>query len=288
MRIRRAIASGAVGLATISLACLLTVAGGGRRNSSPDSKSDSLADLESRISNLESIDEPLTIVDRQGKKIFSVGAAANDSSFATLFNSNEQGVATMGATSDGGYFSVRNEDGSRRARLSADTTWVGLSINELIEETITEEGRTRVATRDVTRIELGRRPTGSYALRFPTKTGELIAGIGESPAGSGAMIVGDASGGKRASLSVGSDGKGLIIIFNAAGVAIAALGEATGNTGGEFALGDSAGSPRVKMGTNDNRYGVVMALPRGMPYVPKSGLPGSYMLGCAGGASCVP
>jgi len=288
MRIRKAIAFGAAGLATTSLACLLTVARGARNTSPPESKSDSLADLESRITTLESIDEPFTVFDRQGKRIFSVGAASNDSSFATLFNSNGQGVATMGATSDGGYFSVRNEDGSRRARLSADTTWAGLSINELIEETVTEEGQTRVVPRDVSRIELGRRPTGSYALRFPTKTGELIAGIGESPAGSGAMIVGDASGGKRASQSVGSDGKGLIIIFNATGVAIAAMGEATGNTGGEFAIADSAGAPRVKMGTNGNRYGVVMALPTGLPYVPKSGLPGSYMLGCAGGASCVP
>ena len=194
----------------------------------------------------------------------------------------------MGATSDGGYFFVRNEDSSRHARLSADPMEAGLRINEVITEPITEQGQTRAVERDVPRIELGRRPPGSYALRFPTKTGELIAGIGESPAGSGAMIVGDASGGKRASLSVGADGKGLIIIFNSAGVAIAALGEAPGNTGGEFALGDSAGSPRVKMGTNGNRYGEVQALPRGLPYVPKAGLPGSYMLGCAGGGSCVP
>ena len=42
------------------------------------------------------------------------------------------------------------------------------------------------------------------------------------------------------------------------------------------------------MGTNGNRYGVVMALPQGLPYVPKSGLPGSYMLGCAPGPACVP
>jgi hypothetical protein len=53
-------------------------------------------------------------------------------------------------------------------------------------------------------------------------------------------------------------------------------------------LTDANSKATVMMKTNNNRYGVVMALPPGFPYVPKSGLPGSYILGCAGGPSCVP
>jgi hypothetical protein len=287
--VRRIVAIAAISLAVaLLLTGALSVATGRKIPQPSNSEPDSLAALERRIGNLESTQEPFMVVDRQGKKIFSVDSTGI-SSAASVFNSNERSVVTMGATAaDGGYLSVRSEDGPRHAQLSAESSWAGLSINELITETITEQGQTRQVTRDIPRIELGKRPTGGYALRFPTKSGDLIAGIGESAAGSGAIIVGDADGGKRAQMSVGSDGKGLIIIFNAKGFAIAALGEAPGNSGGGLAIGDSAGSPRVKMGTNDNRYGEVQALPRGLPYVPKSGLPGSYMLGCAGGGSCVP
>ena len=124
-------------------------------------------------------------------------------------------------------------------------------------------------------------------MTFPGKSGEPIAGIGESKAGSGALVVGDTQGSKRASMSVG-ESKGVIAVFNGAGNAIVALGEAVGNTGGALAIGDANSEPRVKMGTNDNRYGVVMTFPVGLPYVPRSGLPGSYFLGCAGGSACVP
>ena len=56
-----------------------------------------------------------------------------------------------------------------------------------------------------------------------------------------------------------------------------------------LAIANSAKDPVVKMGVNDNRYGVVLTGPRaGFPLVPRSGLPGSYILGCAGGSSCKP
>jgi hypothetical protein len=51
--------------------------------------------------------------------------------------------------------------------------------------------------------------------------------------------------------------------------------------------GDSA----VKMGHVEHRYGIVLAGPvLGLPLVPKSGLPGSYFMGCAGEAppACAP
>ena len=86
---------------------------------------------------------------------------------------------------------------------------------------------------------------------------------------------------------VDDTGGGLFAIFNASAKPVAVLGQAA-NSGGLLAIGDAKSEPRVKMGTKDNRYGVVLTFPLGLPYVPKSGLPGTFMLGCAGGPSCVP
>jgi hypothetical protein len=56
-------------------------------------------------------------------------------------------------------------------------------------------------------------------------------------------------------------------------------------------LGLADGNAAVRMGHNGNRYGIVLAGPvLGLPLVPRSGLPGSYFMGCAGGErpACVP
>ena len=283
MRLRQVIVLGSAGLAAISLACFFAVAADHKNDSPPDAGS--IEDLERRISTLENV-EPFVVVDRQGKKIFQVTSVGSASS-ATVFNASEQGVATMGATTDGGYFFVRTADGSNSARLIAEPQWTGLRASELVTEPETKDGKTEQVTHDVARFELGGASGGNYALKFPS-AGGIVAGIGESKAGTGAVVVGNSQGQKRAAIFVGDDNKGLVGIYNAAGNAIVSFGEASGNTGGALVLGDATSDPKVKMGTNDNRYGVVMALPPGFPYVPKSGLPGSYMLGCAGGSACVP
>ena len=290
---RKTVAIGTASLAVLLLVTWLVAVVAGQKKVPPPSKSDPLADLEQRISKLEKVG-PFTVVDNQDRPIFTVTSTAGASA-ATVFDSNRVGVATMGATTDGGYFLARSGDGSTTARMSVeranmsvkDKTWAGLRLNELITETVTEQGVTHQVKQDVARLELGRKAAGNYSLTFPGKSGEPIAGIGESKAGSGALVVGDTQGSKRASVSVG-ESKGVIAVFNGAGNAIVALGEAVGNTGGALAIGDANSEPRVKMGTNDNRYGVVMTFPVGLPYVPRSGLPGSYFLGCAGGSACVP
>jgi hypothetical protein len=89
-------------------------------------------------------------------------------------------------------------------------------------------------------------------------------------------------------MQVGQDGKGIIGLFNQDNKAILTFGEAVGNTGGSLAIGDAGSEPMVKMGSNDNRYGVAVTFPVGFPYVPRSGLPGSYFLGCSvGSKTCV-
>ena len=61
--------------------------------------------------------------------------------------------------------------------------------------------------------------------------------------------------------------------------------------GGMFGLDDTRGNAAIKMGHNGNRYGIVLAGPKlGFPLIPKSGLPGSYFMGCATAVrpACVP
>jgi hypothetical protein len=76
-------------------------------------------------------------------------------------------------------------------------------------------------------------------------------------------------------------------VFNASSNAIASLRQAQGGGPGMFILGDASGREAVRMTVNDNRYGAVVAGPTlGFPYVPASGVLGSYFFGCAGGDRC--
>jgi hypothetical protein len=281
--LKRIIAVGAVGFALVLTVTWLREAAAKRARGSSNSESDELADLERRVINLET-GELFTVVDRPGdgaKKLFSI-TSTNSASTATVYDSAEAGVVSMVATADGGYFTTLKSGASERYVLGADdSTLAGLRFIE------SATGVGALTTGERARIELGRQKSGNEGLAFPAGSGEVV-GIGESKAGTGLMLVGDKEGNRKATFMTGTDRKGMIGIFNG-DKAILAFGEATGNTGGLLAIGDAKGEPRVKMGTNDNRYGVVMALPKGLPYVPKSGLPGSYMLGCAGGPpACVP
>lgn len=282
--LKRIIAVGAVGFALVLTVTWLGKAAARRAGASSNSESDELADLERRVTKLEAGDL-FTVVDRPGqgaKKLFSV-TSTNSSSTAILYDSGETGVASMVATADGGYFNALGATGAVRYALGADdATLAGLRFIESAAGLGAE-----ISSAEQAHIELGRQKSGNYGLGFPSGSGEL-AGIGESKAGTGLILVGDSEGNKRATIMTGTGGKGMIGIFNGDN-AVLAFGEATGNSGGLLAIGNAGTEPRVKMGTNDNRYGVVMALPRGLPYVPKSGLPGSFMLGCAGGPpACAP
>jgi hypothetical protein len=139
----------------------------------------------------------------------------------------------------------------------------------------------------VKRIEFGKQQAGNFSLRFPGVNGPPLAAIGESQAGSGALVVGDVWGRPKALMSV-PDGKGSITIRNGNDAPVLAMTE--GSTGaGLFVIGDAQSEPMVKFSVTEERYGAVLTGPvAGFPMVPGSGMPGSYILGCAGGASCGP
>ncbi|HTT24838.1 MAG TPA: hypothetical protein VMG82_38340 [Candidatus Sulfotelmatobacter sp.] len=230
---------------------------------SNQSPSDPLDAIERRIAELEKT-SVFEVVDHQGRVILSIGPGRMQ-----LYNPSGTVVAAMGATAYGGAFAARSSDGKVTTSISALNSRLDL----------------RIAEGDFTWLDVGRQEAGNYSLKIPMSD-KVIAGIGESKAGTGAIVIGDGSGRPRAAMEVNA-GKGSFDIFNADGHGIASLTE-SGNGGGLLVLTDAASNAKVMMKSNDNRYGVVMAFPPKLLYLPKSGFPASYMLGCAAGPACTP
>jgi hypothetical protein len=229
---------------------------------SPESV-DLLGKLEARAKALEN--GPLfEVVNKEGRAILQIFRG-----IVRMRGPAGEAFAEMRATDSGGFVTARGL-GSHEASMGVSGDVGGLLL--------TEGGQRRA--------DFGRQPAGNYSLRVLGPV-DVAAAIGESRAGTGALVIGDPDGRPRAVMTV-VDGKGSVRIQNAQGEAVVGLTEgATG--GGLLAIGDATSEPMVKFGVNQDRYGVVLAGPvAGFPLVPGSGLPGSYILGCAGGDACSP
>jgi hypothetical protein len=229
----------------------------------PSPDSDSLAALERRVDKLR-VSPMFEVVDTEGNVIFTVAPGR-----VRLIDDRLTAVQ-MSATADGGVFTARSRDESRVVTVGTSAEHAGLAIAE----------------DDIERVDLGLQPAGNYALRIMSPTGAAVAGIGESRGGSGAAVAADTGGRTRASITV--DGGGVFGVFNPGGTAIVSLRQSRA-ANGFLSVGDASGREVAKMVVNDNRYGVVITGPVvGFPLVTGSGLPGSYILGCARGPSCIP
>src|SRR5262249_28114720 len=147
---------------------------------------------------------------------------------------------------DEGVFAARSPDGGLLTQLGMPDAAPRFWIEE----------------RGITRLQMGQGGSGSagrYSLKIPALGGSgLAAGIGESADGAGAVLIGDRVGKIKASMT--ADGRGMVGVSNASGTAIVALTE--GETGGGLlTIGGADGTPMVKMGVKDNRYGIVLAGP---------------------------
>jgi len=224
-----------------------------------------VADLEQRIDALH-VSPLLTVIDQQKRPMMTVQPGA-----LVVYDENGAPVATMRAHADGGSITATSSSGLS-AILGALSTEAGLQISE----------------QSVLRLRMTGQAGGTYALAVPAlgASGD-IAGIGESKASSGAIVAASPSGAVKASMTV-ADGKGVVGIFNSTGLSVLSLTEGA-SAGGLLALGNAQSAPTLKMGVKNNRYGVVLTGPRaGFPLVTGSGLPGSYILGCAPGPACEP
>lgn len=224
-----------------------------------------LAELEKRIRDLESTSYFEVVSQRTQKTIFRVGPGG-----ARFFNEAGVPVAALGTTNSGGFFTGRSTAGAE-ASIGASGRRAGV----------------RIVESGLTRAELGT-DAGPFALRFAGGNG-LIAGIGESRAGSGALIVGTVAGVSEGSIVV-SDSRALVSLTNDAGPGGSVFAEARIG-GGLLDVAMAGGQSAVKMGHNGQRYGIVLAGPvLGVPYVPRTGVAGSYFVGCASGEkpACLP
>ena len=224
-----------------------------------------LADLEQRIRNLENTSYFEVVSQKTEKTIFRVGPGG-----ARFFNEAGIAVAAIGTTEVGGFFTGRSTSGAE-ASIGASGLRAGV----------------RIGDSGLTRTDLGT-DAGPFGLRFPGGNG-LIAGLGESRAGSGAVVVGTIAGVSQGSIVV-SDSRPMVSLTKDAGPGSMAFAEATIG-GGFLHVVMAGGQSAVKMGNNGGRYGIVLTGPiLGVPYVPRTGVAGSYFVGCASGEkpACLP
>jgi hypothetical protein len=221
-------------------------------------------DLERRLGALEQA-ALFEVVDKQGRLVFRV-----EKDRASVYARSGAPVSEMRATAGGSFFAARSTAGGLESFAGGSG----------------DRGGVRVRVAGQPHIDLGRKAAGNHSLTFPDATGEPIAGIGESRAGTGLLVIGDDAGRVRASMSA-ADGKGAVNIANSIGRTVLSLTQGD-TSGGALVIADNAGDTVVKMNTN-GRYGAALAGPgAGFPLITGSGLPGSYILGCAGGAACRP
>ena len=232
---------------------------------SPKSDDEAIKALEQRVRALESTPYFEVVSQKDEKIIFRIGPGG-----ARFFNPAGTPVAAVGTGDAGAFFTGRSAMSAAEASIGVSKNNGGVAIFE-----------------NGLRTELGVRD-GPYALRFPSAKG-LIAGLGQSRAGTGAVIVGGLTGVTEASITV-TDGRAVVSFSKDGGAGGAAIAEATIG-GGLLDLATARGDSAVKMGHNGHRYGIVMAGPvLGIPYVPRTGIPGSYFVGCASGEkpACLP
>jgi hypothetical protein len=226
-----------------------------------------LNDLNRRLNKLENMHcgamldkstvlAPFMVVDRHGKKVFSVIDKA-----VGMFNDGGQPEARMVSGPRGGLFVAESESNS--AFFGISDTVAGLAVKDNHQ----------------LRIEVGRTPQfGNYRLNIRSASGESVAAIGVPGNNAGLAVVNDRSGKTKASIGLTKDGVGLIEILG--GNAIAQLTEGTEHHGGKVWIGNASGVGMVEAG-DAGGYGLVKAGPLGFEFIPTPGLalPGSVIVG---------
>ena len=243
------------------------------KNKTPDEISldrTKLEDINRRLAELEEMGcqslgkrrvvAPFEVVDRSGKRIFSVIENA-----AGLFDGGTSPVAAIVADETGGLFSAKGGD----TRVS-----FGINAPRLAGLTVSEN--------DKTRLELGKGlDKGTYKLAFLSGANQLIAGIGQSPdTKAGLVLINDSQGKQRAIMEVTENGRGRVGIMSGDGRPITALSEGE-QRGGVFyacAAGGRCDPMMVSAGTNDSGVGVVATGP-GFYLQGPTGVPGSFLIG---------
>jgi hypothetical protein len=228
-----------------------------------DSSADpALRELEARIDALEHAPY-FEVVNNNEVPVFAVSQDG-----VRVFNKAGVPKAKFGSAAGGGYLTVTS--GFADASMSATSTAGSMQF--------VEDG--------LTRLTLSGNDSGGSSLRVPSGNG-VIAGFGASKDGPGTLLLGTLDGRVKHTLSIPGD-RATVQVQGDNDAAITLMEQRIG--GGMLQIDSQAGAI-VKMGHVDNRYGIVMTGPRpGIALIPKSGLPGSFFLGCGSSSppACTP
>jgi hypothetical protein len=236
----------------------------------------------------------LTLNDPQGK----VGAAMSGSGNVGVF-SNGDAVVGLKAEKDGRGSVMVGREGKRLAVLSADEdnpASGSLVLNGSSGKPVLKASE-RISTSDA-RITIGGNE-GQYAVTVSGPSGSAHAAFGEAKigggvfaayntggqigaivSGTGQIHVADTSGRTFATM-VAEAGQGAFTVRSKSGTTIARLGEGTG--GGMLQLANQGGNAMVEAGIHTSGVGLVRTFPLGSPGAAMVGMPGTFLIGRAGG-----
>jgi len=223
-------------------------------------------DLARRIRELEN-ESYFQVVDKNEQPIFEIKPGG-----ARFLNRDGKPVGLLGTPGAGGFFTLQDPVNRLAVTISASGGNAGVLVNDGF----------------INRLEMASRNGGPYAMRLPAGGG-LVAGLGQSRAGTGALVIGNDGGTTLGSLTT-TDGRGVVAVnANGAKGGVGLLEATIG--GGMFEISNASGNTTVEMGHRSHRFGVVVAGPYfNIPYVPRTGIPGNFFVGCASGErpACVP
>ncbi len=208
---------------------------------------------------------PFQVVNAAGNPIFTV-----DGDGAYVYGGGRV-AARMGGDPSGGRLLAKSPGRSVWLDGSAD-----LSFS--VEESGVDPHQHPTS---FTRIDLGRTGSGSYRLKFMSKAGLTVAGIGEDrQSHTGAVMVADKQGRARAMIGISNEGNGLINVIGNNLLPIAQLTQGS-HGGGLFLICAVSGCPprMVEMG-DAGGFGMVSTGPHWFnPDPTMFGLPGSVLFG---------
>jgi hypothetical protein len=232
------------------------------RNSRVEALKDRLSALEERerLGRLvpTRVVAPFEVIDRNKQRILRI-----DEQSVTAYNEAGQILAWIVADRAGGELQIERADGAKSGTLSARDQKAHLLL---------EEGTKP-------RIELGRRIDGRYGLKIFSKTGPVVAYMGQSDMGNGLIFIAGKDG-KRGAEAYSDDNTntGFVTVKNTKGLDVGSLySDADG--AGRLRLTNAEGEIHVNAGVTEGR-GVVQTGP-GMRHsgVGILGLVPSYILG---------
>jgi hypothetical protein len=184
---------------------------------------------------------PFEVVDSKKRRILRI-----DEQSVTAYNQAGKILAWIVADRAGGQLQLESPDGKKAATLSARDNRAHLLL---------EEGTKP-------RIDLGRRIDGRYGLQVFSKSGPVVAYMGQSDMGNGLVFVSGKNGNRGAeAFADDSTNTGFVAVKNTNGIAVGSL-YSDSDGAGRLRLTDATGEIHVNAGVTPDGRGVVQTGPQ--------------------------